>query len=1280
MVVVAIVKKQNIWSMKKAIENIGEEHVIFVGNTKNDTQDKINTLKEDIGRATVILLDTGVTSLGNDVEQLVRERAKTIPVALLGSRKAVIDNSFLTPKQQELCNRYYVYGGVENLKNLIGYLRNIAGETDDDVPPPFEVPAQDIYHPEAGSPFNSYDDYASWYKKSHEDTVGEDAVGIIIDHTHWINENLAVENTLIKALESQNIAVIPIFTDALIDDSTGSEGLLASFRRFFLDNNGKSRVSAVVNMLSVITDPFDPVDEQREPFKMSAELIKEINIPVFQPIVAYHQSLEEWRSLKGLVDDVPWAVSLPEYDGLIEPVMIGATFEKVGSDGTRVVLPERCHRVAARIKRWIRLKNTPKAERKVVLMLNNSPCHGVEATVGSASHMNGLQSVVNLLKRFEEEGYTVQDIPSDGQELVKLILERRALCEFRWTTVEDIVARGGAIAQIAPEDYCKWYDTLDSEFREKVNSTWGLPPGEGMVYNNNMLVTGVHFGNILVCCQPKRGCYGPKCDGRVCKILHDPLCPPPHQYLATYQYLEEEYAADVLIHVGTHGSLELTPGKGVGMSRACSPDVCIGNIPYLYIYNANNPPEGALAKRRTYATLIDYMLSVMDQSELYEKLEDLDGMLLEYETVPENSSRKHALEHLIRDLIHEINLENDMHLQATDSFETLKRKAHEVLSKIRNTQITKSVHIFGEVPQNEDRVEFINNIIRYDIGDLCIRRVIAEVYGLDFDELFSHQGSFSEAHGKSYGAIIEELDVHAKSFIANTLEDPSRNLQNLLNRPVSKEHENKLRIIQMRILDISERLEQSKEVEALLNGMDTGHTPPGPSGYLSRGQDDVLPTGRNFYCADPYRTPTKAAWIVGRNLAQSLLDKYLAEEGRLPENVGYFLMAMDLMCSDGEGFSQIFHLLGVEPIWNASGQVKSFRIVPLEELGRPRVDVTIEMTSTLRDCYPNSYEMLDDAIQAVASLDEPVEMNYVRKHALMAQDTGETWRNSTLRIFSNPPGAYATGVALAVHASAWETEKDLVDIFMATHAYAYGKQYAGHLNPEQFARNLSTVDITFDKTASDSCDLLGCCCFFGNHGGMTAAARHFNPHEVKAYYGDTREPDHVYVHDMADEIRRVTRAKMLNPKWIEAMKKAGYNGAAAISTRTEHLMGWQASTGEIDGWIFDEITKTYVLNQEMKEFFQEKNPYAFEELTRRLLETHQRDLWDADPEVLEGLRNTYLEVESWLEDEVGEGEHQGGSVDIITSRDVDQWGESIRAIAERVDPKIISRFLSVKRD
>ena len=818
MTIVGIIKKESVRSLKEAANDTSEEFYAFYNTVTEPFSSQHDTIRSAVRSAKIIIIEVGVPSCGEDIEADIRDLARTVPVVLLGGDDLICRDSLISQKQQMICTQYFIYAGSQNLKNLFYYLRGLIDETGY-ILPPHKIPRQGIYHPRSTNPFLTYAEYDHWYGRK-----GSDSIGLLIDHASWVSGNLNIEDTLIDSLERLNLNVIPAFTDSLIDTKLDSIGLQETVKRFFVDNHSP-RVSGIIKLICPVIDPSTPIDEAHEPFINSADLIKSLNLPVFQPVISYYQTMEEWQELKGLTDDVPWAVSLPEYEGVIEPVMMGATFRSKDDDGIRIAITDRCDRVAHRISRWIRLMRKEKADRRVVFMLNNSPCHGVEATVGSASHMNGLQSIVQILNRMKDEGYTISDIPEDGQELIKLILERRALCEFRWTTVEDIVAKGGVIAQISTEEYNQWYDSLDSSFTEKVNTVWGEPPGEGMVFEGKMLVTGLRFGNILICCQPKRGCFGPKCDGRVCKILHDPYCPPPHQYLATYHYLEEDFDVDLLVHVGTHGSLELTPGNGVGMSRSCSPDVCIGNKPYLYIYNANNPPEGALAKRRTYATLIDYMLSVMDQSSLYEKLEELDEFLHGYETTRTDQAKKHALEHQIRNLVQEINLEDDMHLEASDSFEVLKGKAHEVLSKIRNTQIVSDVHIFGEIPEGEKRVEFINSILRFDIGELCVRRVIASIFGHDYDDLYNRQDGFSDTVGRSHGAIIEELDLYAKELIASTLENPSRSLADLFGKSLIRVQEDQLHMIQLRILDISERLSESKEIEALLNGMEMGHTP-----------------------------------------------------------------------------------------------------------------------------------------------------------------------------------------------------------------------------------------------------------------------------------------------------------------------------------------------------------------------------------------------------------------------------------------------------------------------
>jgi cobaltochelatase CobN len=425
-----------------------------------------------------------------------------------------------------------------------------------------------------------------------------------------------------------------------------------------------------------------------------------------------------------------------------------------------------------------------------------------------------------------------------------------------------------------------------------------------------------------------------------------------------------------------------------------------------------------------------------------------------------------------------------------------------------------------------------------------------------------------------------------------------------------------------------------------------GYIPPGPSGLISRGKTEILPTGRNFYSLDPRAVPTPAAWVVGSRLAELTIEKYRAGQGRYPENVAMLWMASDIMWADGEQFAQILALIGVEPVWEY-GRLQSFKVIPPGRLGRPRIDVTVRVSGILRDCFYNCIEILDDALKEVAALDEPDEINFLRKHA----------GKEASRIFGAPKGTYGMGVNLAVYSSAWEGVEDLADVFIYWNGFSYGRDHFGTEDRAGLVGRLGTVDLTFNKTATDEYDLLGCCCYFGSHGGLTAAARSVSHRSVEAYYGDTRNVSQAEVRTLADEIRRVVRTKLLNPQWIEGLKVHGYAGASEIARRAGRVYGWDATTGEVDDWIFDEIARTFFLNEKNREFFREHNIWALEEMGRRLLEAHERGLWEADEEAIEGLRAAYLEIEGDLEGELGEvtGSMQGGSVDVITPADMKAW-------------------------
>ena len=470
---------------------------------------------------------------------------------------------------------------------------------------------------------------------------------------------------------------------------------------------------------------------------------------------------------------------------------------------------------------------------------------------------------------------------------------------------------------------------------------------------------------------------------------------------------------------------------------------------------------------------------------------------------------------MLSDALIRANLDKDIHLVTGMALSEMAAKAHEVLSKIRNTRIQAGMHIFGELPSGDRRIEFISSIVRFDAGRSSPRRVIAGIMGFDLTDLLAGQDKYSDELGMSYGAILEQVDMELDRFIGSVLDDPSLPVPLIFGKRISNGQLGELDALRERVIDISRRIDASDEIGSLLHGMDGRYIPAGPSGQITRGHEDVLPTGRNFYSLDPYRVPTKAAWRVGQRLADALIEKYSREEGTVPENVAFYWMAGDIMASDGEMFAEMLWLIGVRPVWQKNGQVKSFEIIPLHKLGHPRIDITVRTTGILRDNFANCYELLDDAVQAVAALDEPPEKNFVRRHTQKSMvGDGAGFRDATLRIFSSRPGSYASGVNLAVLASAWKTQADLADIFVAYNGYAYGSDVQGKDAHEQLASNLSTVSVTFNKVQSDEHDLLGCCCYFGTHGGFTAAARHYSGNEVKPYYGDTREPENVEVRDL----------------------------------------------------------------------------------------------------------------------------------------------------------------------
>ena len=1236
---------------------IGNRNIKVYANRRMDASEEI--YDEALGEmkdADLLLLYRTTHSFWEDLAHDVSElRGKKI--ICVGQDPNYWSLSNVEPR---ICSEVYQYllnGNRENFRRLMDYLDYEFCGADVIVQPPVEIPWQGLVHPsEPDRIFLTKEEYLS----EHPFRDGHKRIGVVISRSAWVSGQRSIETELINELEARGLDVLPLVTSSLHNEEMRSKNIAECAQEFFMEGD-RPIIDAMLKLVTFMIGKIPSLDQEQSA-KESASFLFKLNIPVFQPIISYGMSIEDWESSDGLTDDVAWGIAMPEFEGMIEPIMLGTT--RVGSDDyyNRAPIPGRAARIAARIAKWMEMKSKAESERKLVFIINNNPCASVEANIGSASGLDSIRSTVNVLRSLRESGYSVS-VPKDADDLVNAFMTRKAMSEFRWTSVNDIVSSGGAIYRMSVDEYRSYFDTLPEKVREDVLKTWGEPPGQSMVYNGEIIITGLKCGNAIVAVQPKRGCFGSKCDGTVCKILHDPLCPPTHQYLATYHFFRDIFKADALVHVGTHGSTEFLPGKGTGLSENCYPDVCIGDTPLIYIYNTDNPPEGAIAKRRCYSTLVGHMQSSMTTAGLYEGMIKLDSLLAQYETAGTDRARKHALHHMILDALKEARMD-DIGVDHSTPMDEAIRRCHEALTRIRTTRVEVGMHTFGEVPEGDKLVDLITTIIRYDRGDgsPSPRGAVAKAYDIDFSALLSEPDGFDQRMGMSNGALLEWVDRKVETIVRMALKGlDSDDISDAVGCRIEGLDE-----IIGRITAISQGIRDSDEIGSLKNAFDAGYIRPGPSGYMTRGREDILPTGRNFYSLDPKRVPTTSSWRVGTRLADALLDKYLADEGKYPESVAFQWMTSDVMAADGEMMAEIFSLIGVEPVWQSNGHVTSFRIVPRSEMKHPRIDLTIRMSGILRDNFPNCVDLVDDAISAVAKLDEPDEDNYVKKHVREEMAVGSSFEDATARLFSSRPGTYTSGVNLAILSGAWKDEKDLAEIYIATNGFAYGNKRKGEANHVQFAAGLEKVSLTFNKVMTDEHDLLGCCCYYSNQGGLTAAARHLSGNDVKAYYGDTREAESVGVRTLADEIRRVTRSKLLNPVWIEGMKEHGYKGAADIMKKITRVYGWEASTQEVDDSIFDDIANTFINDEEMRKFFQENNPYAAEEISRRLLEAEHRGLWNADEQTFEELMNNYAEIESWMEEMSGDGDYQGGDVSIMSPEEIDGFGKDIQEIMEKV--------------
>lgn len=1209
---------------------------------KRYTQREFAQLKSDCLEDGIDVLVTDMSSQTPALEELTDAIMNISHRAAL-SPTISAEFSTLSESELEVLREYFKVISMANYTNGLKYLAHLAGAV---VEPelPIKVQTHGLYHPDAPQPFHSNEDYLAWYSKHKPHHADLTPIGLICYYGQIAEENLADINALIETLEHENLMPVSVFCDSINPARETMEAMYPWYKTF---KSLPKQPALILNMLAgrLLAQPEH------------TSVLKALNVPVLHFIRNYMLTPEEWLEDKQGLSAMSLVHSLvqPEMFGVIEPTMIAATKTSYDAQTTFrefMPIPERIAFVAKRIKRWLKLQQKPNSEKKITIVLHNNPCKGVESTIGMAVGLDTFESLADVLKAMKAQGYHVGNAPENGKAILDMILNKKAISEFRWTTVDEIVRKGGYLHLMDETEYMAYFNTLDKTVQAKMIEDWEPFPGQGMVIEQDgksyLVIVGLEFGNIKIMAQPKRGCYGAKCTGEVCRILHDPELAPPHHWLGTYYYIQK--TSDAVIHFGTEGALEFLPGKRAALSSRCFSEISIGDLPNFYPYIMDVPGEGVIAKRRGRAVIVDHLTPAYRPAEISDDLRKLESLLEEYQRADtaRELNRKDALKNDMLPLMQKLKF-----LGKEEGLEHIEEKTDFVsrqLTLIKRSLAPEGMHTFGKTPSNETIAQMLVTTLMHLQDDLP-----------GIEELAQYAPEIAlEPYDKAIWMISELLyqpDSDAANYCRKNWPE--------LDRWCKK---------------MADRLNQTeREIHQLLRGLNGEFIEPGLSGSLTRGKTEALPTGRNFFTTDIQALPTKAAWEVGKTLADKLLQKYFNEEGQFPEQIGMSLWSTDAFKSDGEMLSQILYLMGAQPVWESTGRVKEIQPIALEELQtmiegtlttRPRVDVTIETSGILRDMVPNFIQILDKAVVMLSRLEEPLDYNFIKKHTEeqiqelkrdVAGDLSDSdiQRLAMFRVFSSAPGTYGIGIGLALDASAWEDDNDLAEAYINWGGYAYGRENENFGKKAQtlFASQLKKVNISYMKQSSAEYDVLDCGCYASFQGGMATATRALSGKGPKIYWGDSNTPGQSDIRDFKDEIARSLHAKLLNDRWIENQKKHGFQGAQGVASKVNNLFKWSATSHEVEKWVFDSVAETYIQNKDNLTWLRQANPYALEEITRRLLEANARKLWQAPEDLLQEIQEATLMIEGDMEDIMGEvkEEHQGGNIDILTAKDVDKW-------------------------
>ncbi len=1099
-----------------------------------------------------------------------------------------------------LTMQYWLGGSDENVLNMVRFVidryadgprRALRGATK--VAAPVDYPEVGVYHPRMPGRL-SEDRGALPLPPATAGTSApatQGTVGLLLLRSYLLGGNARHYDGVITALEARGLKVVPAFAAGL--DSR------PAIERFFM-KDGQVTVDAVVSLtgFSLVGGPA------YNDAKAAEDILAQLDVPYLAAHPVEFQTLDQWGSSeRGLLPvESTIMVAIPELDGATSPTVFGGrpggpgvtctgcdhrcTFsgEDQSKDGGALernvqqdmaTCPERAQMLAARVDRLVALRRSQRAQRKVALVIFNFPPNA--GNIGTAAHLSVFESLFHTLTAMKAQGYTV-DLPDSVDALREAVLQGNASQHGADAHVHTVIPVADHVRRE------RWLKEIEGQ--------WGPAPGRQLSNGRGILVLGRQFGHVLVAVQPSFG-Y----EGDPMRLLFEKGLTPTHAFSAFYRYLREDFAAHAVLHFGTHGALEFMPGKQSGMSGSCWPDRMIGDLPNIYLYASNNPSEGAIAKRRTGATLVSYLTPPVAQAGLYRGLQDLKASLDRFRGLAPGAGERAELAALLQTQAAALDLVAAEPLWDAsargDADQQVARLAQQVL-ELEYTLIPYGLHVTGRAPSAAERVDLL--------------MAMAESV---------HTGGAGVPPREAVQALVAGATPEKALAAAGQPRD-----------------EQSLAV--MRELAQAERhLAQDTEVAGLLRALDGRYTRPAPGGDILR-TPAVLPTGRNLHGFDPFRIPSTFALQDGAQQAQRLLDRHIADGHPLPESIALVLWGSDNLKNEGAPIGQALALMGALPRFDSYGRVAGATLIPLEQLGRPRIDVVVTLSGIFRDLMPLQIRVLAEAAWLGASADEPLDQNFVRKHALAyQQEHGCTLEVASLRVYGNAEGAYGSNVNNLIESGNWSDEDELAETYSRRKGFAYGRSGRPVQHSALLQSVLADVQLAYQNLDSVELGVTTVDNYFDTLGGITQAVKRAKnggqggkPPPV--YIGDQTRGEGT-VRSLREQVALETRTRMLNPKWYEGMLEHGYEGVRQIEVHITNTMGWSATTGQVQPWVYQQLTETFMLDAAMRERLASLNPTASARVANRLIEAYERQYWQPDERTLEALRQAGEELEDRLE-------------------------------------------------